>query len=71
MLKLKEKNCFRLVAKKIDCFSPKKKLSRKKRPSPPSPPPQKIKWLLPNTEVSMKKYLFVLNVVLIYKNMLH
>ena len=33
MLKLKEKNCFRLVAKKIDCFSwRKKKFVQKKKP---------------------------------------
>ena len=33
MLKLKEKNCFRLVAKKIDCFSPqaKKKVCTEKK----------------------------------------
>ena len=46
MLKLKEKNCFRLVAKKIDCFSPQseKKICPEKKPIAP---PQKIKWLLP------------------------
>ena len=34
MIKLKEKNCFRLVAKKIDFFSPqaKKKFVQKKKP---------------------------------------
>ena len=38
MLKLKEKNCFRLVAKKIDCFSPqakKKVCTEKKTIAPP------------------------------------